>query len=60
MCETNISIAAIRGDGSPYPKMDPEVFLGISAEECARDILTKVGKGKPEVYIGGPEHMRCT
>jgi short-subunit dehydrogenase len=52
---TNISVAALRGDGSPYQMMDPDVLHGISADACARDILKKVCKGKNEVYIGGPE-----
>ena len=52
---TNISVAALRGDGSPYQMMDPDVLHGMSAEECARDILKNIGKRKNEAYIGGRE-----
>jgi dehydrogenase/reductase SDR family protein 7B len=52
---TNVSIAALRGDGTPYQIMDRDVFHGISAEECARDILKQVGREKNEAYIGGRE-----
>jgi dehydrogenase/reductase SDR family protein 7B len=53
--QTNISVAALRGDGTPFQTMDTDVSHGISAGECARHILKEVRKGKQEVYIGGIE-----
>ena len=53
--QTNISVAALRGDGTPFQTMDPDVCHGISAGECARRILKEVRKGKQEVFIGGVE-----
>jgi short-subunit dehydrogenase len=53
--QTNISVAALRADGTPYQTMDSDVSHGISAGDCARHILKEVRKGKQEVYIGGIE-----
>lgn len=49
---TNISVSALKGDGTKHAVMDPEVAQGIPAEECARQILAGVGRNKKELCIG--------
>jgi short-subunit dehydrogenase len=53
--KTNISINAITGDGGTHNKMDESQENGLSAEECARQILNGIKKNKEELYIGGKE-----
>ncbi len=48
---TNISVNALKGDGSKQNKMDDGQANGISAEACAKGILDAVRKNKEEVYI---------
>jgi len=51
---TGISVSAIKGDGSPHAKMDPEVEQGMAPDECARQILRAVARGEEDVCIGAP------
>jgi short-subunit dehydrogenase len=51
---TGVSVSALKGDGSRHAKMDPEVEQGMPAEECARQILRALARGKEEVCIGAP------
>jgi len=50
---TNISINAVTGDGSTHSKMDESTEKGLSAEECARQILKGIKNNKEELFIGG-------
>ncbi|HLJ30707.1 MAG TPA: SDR family oxidoreductase [Candidatus Angelobacter sp.] len=50
---TDVSLNALRGDGSPHAKMDSGQARGMSAEECAAQILKAVARGKEEVNVGG-------
>ena len=50
---TNISLNALNQSGGKFGKMDTNQANGIPAEECARQILSAVKKGKKEIYIGG-------
>ncbi len=50
--KTKISLNAVVGDGSKYGKMDDLMTEGISAEECARQIITAVQKEKEEIVVG--------
>lgn len=52
---TNISVNSVTADGSKYNAMDDAQEKGMSAEECALQILKAVKKNKDEVYIGGKE-----
>ena len=52
---TNISLSALTKTGKPYGVMDHGQAGGISAEQCAREILKAMQKRKVEVYIGGKE-----
>jgi short-subunit dehydrogenase len=51
--KTNISINALTGDGSQQGTMDNAQANGMTAEECARQIIRAVEKNTEEVYIGG-------
>ena len=51
---TNVSVSALKADGSTHAVMDPEVANGMPAEECARQILAGVARGKNEICIGAP------
>lgn len=53
--KTQISINAVSADGSKHGKMDENQNQGISAEECAEQILKGIEKNKEEIYIGGKE-----
>ncbi len=49
---TEISVSALKGDGSKHAKVDPELAQGMPAEECARQILAGVATGRYEMVIG--------
>ena len=58
--KTNISINAITGTGKKHDKMDESTGNGLSAEVCARQILSAIKKEKEEVFIGGKELIAVT
>jgi short-subunit dehydrogenase len=49
---TDISRRALKGDGTPYGRMDPLQSSGMAPDACAEQILDAVMKGKREVVIG--------
>ena len=52
---TNMSINAMKGDGSKHAKMDRSQGEGMPAEVCAAQIIKAVKADKEEVLIGGKE-----
>lgn len=52
---TNISVNALKGDGTTHNKMDESTEQGISADECARQIIQGIKNNKEEIFIGGKE-----
>lgn len=52
---TDISVHALRADGSKHAVVDPQQERGMDPDECARRILATVGRGRAEVAIGGFE-----
>ena len=53
---TNISRAAVTGDGSTFGVTDSNISAGMDADECARIIINSIRKGKPEFAVSkGPE-----
>jgi short-subunit dehydrogenase len=50
---TNISVNALKADGSKQNTMDEAQANGMTAEECAKRIVRSVLSDKEEVYIGG-------
>lgn len=55
--KTQISVNALTGDGSTQNQMDDAQEHGMTAEECALQILKAIEKNKEEVYIGGMKEV---
>ncbi|WP_421945134.1 SDR family oxidoreductase [Pedobacter sp.] len=53
--KTNVSINALTADGKTQGTMDDAQANGMSAEDCAKEIIKAVSAKKEEVYIGGKE-----
>ena len=51
--QTNVSINALTGDGSPQNKMDIATDNGLTSEAYVKQLLKAVKNEKQEVYIGG-------
>ncbi len=51
--QTNVSLNALTGDGTPQNKMDTATENGLSSEKFAKHFITAIKKEKQEVYIGG-------
>ncbi len=51
--QTNVSVNALTGDGTPQHKMDASTQNGLTSEAFAKLLLKAVKKEKQEVYIGG-------
>ncbi|RUO26031.1 short chain dehydrogenase [Aliidiomarina minuta] len=49
---TQIAHNALTGDGSQLGKADPDNAGGISAEECARQIIQAIQRNKDEIVVG--------
>lgn len=50
--QTNISIHALKGDGSSFGYVDKEIAGGMDVDRCAAVILKGLRKGKPEIPVG--------
>ena len=57
---TNISVNAISASGEKHGVMDHNQSTGMSAEECAKQILSAVKKKKVEVLVGNKEIKAVT
>jgi dehydrogenase/reductase SDR family protein 7B len=55
--KTQVSVNALRGDGSAQRLMDDAQANGMDAGVCARRIVKAVAAKKLEVYIGGRETL---
>jgi dehydrogenase/reductase SDR family member 7B len=53
--KTDITLNALKGDGTKYGKMEKVQERGIIPEACAHKILDAISRGKEEALIGGPE-----
>jgi dehydrogenase/reductase SDR family protein 7B len=53
--KTNISNNAVLADGSKHAKMDESHVNAMTAEKCAKKILTAIEKNKQEIFVGGKE-----
>lgn len=56
---TDVSKNALTADGSKHNKMDDATNAGLSAEECANQIIKAIQKGKDEVIIAGKREKRA-
>ncbi len=52
---TAISLHALKPDGTAHNVMDKSQEDGMPADECARQIIAAMKKGKEEILIGGRE-----
>lgn len=57
---TNISVNALNKSGDKHGEMDHNQATGMSAEECASQLIKAVSKGKKEVLIGNKEIKAVT
>lgn len=57
---TNISVNALNKSGEKHGEMDHNQATGMSAEECGRQLIKAVTKGKKEVLIGNKEIKAVT
>ena len=51
--QTNVSLNALTGDGTPQKKMDSATKNGLTSEQFVKLLLKAVKREKEEVYIGG-------
>ena len=56
---TNISVEALRGDGSTFGSVDSNIAGGMDADRCAEVILKGIRKGKPEIPVGEGFEMKA-
>lgn len=56
---TDISVNALRGDGSAYGQTDRDVAGGMDAARCADAILKGFRKGTPEIAVGEGMEMKA-
>ncbi len=55
--QTPISKSALQGDGKEWGQVDEGQQKGMSAEDCATQMVQAIYKGKKEVYIGGSDRL---
>ncbi len=51
--QTNVSLNALTGDGTPQNKMDTATSNGLTSEAYVKKLLKAVKNQKQEIYIGG-------
>jgi len=56
---TNISVNAVRGDGSEYGEVDSDIAGGMDVTRCAEVIMDGFRKGKPEIAVGEGMEMKA-
>lgn len=56
---TDISISALKGDGSSYNRVDSNIAGGMDVTRCARIILRGLRKRKPEIAVGEGVEMHA-
>jgi short-subunit dehydrogenase len=56
---TNISVNALKGDGSEFGTMDDDVAGGMDVTRCAEVIMAGFRKGTPEIAVGEGMEMKA-
>ena len=56
---TNISVNALKGDGSEFGKVDKSISAGMDVTECARVIMKGFRAGKREIAVGKGMEMKA-
>lgn len=49
---TDISVSALKGDGSTFGRVDKDIAGGMDVDRCAEVIFKGLKKGKPEIPVG--------
>lgn len=57
--QTNISVAALKGDGSPFGVVDSDIAGGMDVNRCADVIVAGLRRGKPEIPVGEGFEMKA-
>lgn len=56
---TNISVNALKGDGSEFGTMDDDIEGGMEVTRCAEIIMEGFRKGRPEIPVGEGMEMKA-
>lgn len=56
---TNISVNALKGDGSEFGAVDDDIAGGMDVTRCAEEIMQGFRKGKPEIPVGEGMEMKA-
>ena len=51
--KTNVSVNALKGDGTPYKEKDPAIEKGLSPEKVAKKIIKAIERKREEIVISG-------
>lgn len=54
---TNVSYAALGGDGTPHGQMADFQASGMDPDVCAQRIVAGIDANKPEILVGGPREL---
>jgi len=57
--QTNVSVSALKGDGTSFGKTDKDIAGGMDVTRCAKVILDGIRKGKPEIAVGEGLEMKA-
>jgi len=55
---TNISVNALKGDGSEFGSVDKDIAGGMDVTRCAEVIMEGFRKGTPEIAVGEGMEMK--
>ena len=56
---TNISVNALKGDGSAFGEVDEDIAGGMDVSSCAQVIMDGFRKGTPEIAVGEGFEMKA-
>jgi dehydrogenase/reductase SDR family protein 7 len=56
---TNISVHALKGDGSEFGTVDDDIATGMDVTRCAEVIMQGFRKGTPEIAVGEGLEMKA-
>lgn len=56
---TDVSVNALRGDGTAFGEMSADIAGGMDVNRCARAIMRGLRKGRPEIAVGEGMEMRA-
>ena len=56
---TNISVNALKGDGSAFGEVDEDIADGMDVSSCAQVIMNGFRKGTPEIAVGEGFEMKA-